>query len=127
MTAFSHSAQIHNLRHIGSPVPPTKIALPVADGLRFAAIDRIRYLGADGNYTRLHFSEGPPLLVCRTLREVEAQLVHAPQFVRIHRSYIINIHYLERYVRGSGGYVLLEGGAHLAVSTGRKQAFLDMF
>jgi two-component system LytT family response regulator len=129
MTAISQPTQLHNIRHIGTPTPviPSKIALPVADGLRFVSIDGIRYLEADGNYTRLHFSEAPPLLVCRNLREIEAQLLHAPHFVRIHRSYIINVHYLERYVRGSGGYVLLEGGANLAVSSSRKQAFLDLF
>lgn len=104
---------------------PLKIALPVSEGFRFECIDKIRYLEASGNYTFIYFQDGQRLLVCRTLQEMEQRLGASRNFFRIHRSFIINTDYLERYVRGKGGYVVLEGGVDLAVSNSKKQRFLE--
>lgn len=101
-----------------------KIVLPTADGLRFEQVDNIRYLEAAGNYTFLHFKDDTKLLVCRTLQELQKRLPQQ-RFLRIHRSYLINADYLIRYVRGKGGYVILEGNTHLNVSAGRRQDFLE--
>lgn len=111
-----------------SSLPKTralKVALPTAEGLRFERIERITHLEASGNYTYLHFHNGQKVLVCKTLQEMTQRLAQPHRFVRIHRSFLINIDYLDRYVRGKGGYVVLEGGATLAVSAGKRQAFLD--
>lgn len=102
-----------------------KIALPITEGLRFERIENISYLEAAGNYTFIYFKDGERLLVCRTLQDMHQRLAAPCRFIRIHRSYIINIDYLDRYVRGKGGYVVLEGGISLAVSNSRRQEFLD--
>lgn len=103
----------------------SKISLPVAEGLRFERLDRIRYLEAAGNYTFIYFTNGERLLVCRTLQEMQDRLASPFRFLRIHRSFLINVDFLERYVRGKGGYVILEGGGNLTVSASRRQDFLD--
>jgi two-component system LytT family response regulator len=104
---------------------PLKLALPTAEGLRFERIVELVYLAADGNYTFIHLRKGEKLLVCRTLQEMEQRLLGTQPFQRIHRSYLVNLHYLQRYVRGKGGYVVLENGVSLNVSSSRRQAFLD--
>jgi two-component system LytT family response regulator len=101
-----------------------KIALPISDGLRFELIADISHLEAAGNYTFIYFKGGERLLVCRTLQDMQDRLAAPYQFIRIHRSYLINVSYLNRYVRGKGGYVILEGGANLTVSSSRRQDFL---
>ncbi len=111
---------VSRLRH-----SPLKIALPVSEGFRFERVDKIRHLEASGNYTFIYFQDGQRLLVCRTLQEMELRLKPSRNFIRIHRSFIINTDYLERYIRGKGGYVILEGGANLTVSSSKKQAFLE--
>lgn len=102
-----------------------KIALPVTEGLRFELVEKICYLEAAGNYTFIYFKGGERLLVCRTLQDMQDRLASPYQFLRIHRSYIINIDYLDRYVRGKGGYVILENNISLAVSNSRRQEFLS--
>lgn len=111
--------------NVRSRQAPLKIALPVSEGLRFERLDKIRHLEASGNYTFIYFQDGSRLLVCRTLQEMGLRLTVSRRFIRIHRSFIINTDYLERYVRGKGGYVVLEGGVSLTVSSSKKQAFLD--
>ena len=102
-----------------------KIALPTMDGIYFERVNDIISLEAKGNYTYLYFTRGRQLLISKTLREMEAMLATNTQFVRIHRSFTINLNYLLKYIKGKGGFVEMEGGTHFNVSIGKKQAFLD--
>ncbi len=82
------------------------------------------YLEAQGNYTYIHLVGGKKFLVCKTLREVEDG-IRTDAFVRVHRSYTINMLLLTRYVKGKGGYVIMEDGSTVNVSAGRKKAFMQ--
>ena len=104
--------------------PSGKIALPTMEGLHFEKTKHVLYLEASGNYTMLHFADGRQVLVCKTLREVETMLPPA-DFIRIHRSHTIQMRHLKKYIRGKGGYVVLQNGATLAVSAGQKDVFME--
>lgn len=106
------------------PKAGKKVALPTLDGYIFKRIERIAYLEAQGNYTNIVFDDDSKVLVCKTLGSTEKLIQPFPQFVRIHRSYTINLNRVERYVRGKGGYVTLENGKSLNVSNSRKPFFL---
>lgn len=101
-----------------------KIALPTMEGIYFERVDDVICLEAKGNYTMLHFIGKRKLLVCKTLRDMESQIRNGSQFVRIHRSNTINLNHLQKYVKGKGGYVVMENNAMINVSTGKKQAFM---
>ena len=105
--------------------PDRKVALPTMEGISFERINHIVCLEAKGNYTSLHFKDGRQILVCKTLREMEFVLKTDWQFVRVHRSYTINLHHLQKYVKGKGGYVVMENGNTINVSTGKKQHFMN--
>ncbi len=100
-----------------------KIALPTMEGIQFEPVRNIISLEANGNYTYLYFTDGRQLLVCKTLRELEEMLHNPIQFVRIHRSYTINLNKILKYVRGKGGYVVMEDGSYRNVSNGKKESF----
>lgn len=103
---------------------PEKIALPTLDGLIFEDVRNIVYLEAQGNYTYIHLAGNKKFLVCKTLREVE-EGIRTDTFVRVHRSYTINMLLLTKYVKGKGGYVIMEDGSTVNVSAGRKKAFME--
>ena len=52
-------------------------------------------------HAELHLAAGPPLLVLRALSTWETQLAGAP-FVRVHRSLLVNLDFVERIERGEG-------------------------
>lgn len=101
-----------------------KIALPTMEGLQFEKVTQILYMEANGNYTILYFYDGRKAIVCKTLRDMEMMVNNARQFVRIHRSSTINLNHIQKYVKGKNSHVVMEGGASLAVSNGRKSDFL---
>lgn len=102
---------------------PRRITIPTAEGLQFISLEDIVYLEASDNYTNIYLSSKQKFLVSRTLKDFE-DLLSSEIFVRIHHSYIINKNYVERYIRGDGGQVVMRNGTFLDVSKRKKSEFL---
>ena len=100
-----------------------KIALPTLDGLVFVKISDILYCEASSNYTQI-FTTDEKYLVSKTLKEYD-DLLSDHNFFRIHNSYLININSIKKYVKGEGGYVVLNNDTSLDVSKRKKEAFLN--
>jgi len=101
---------------------PRRIPIPTSDGLRFINMDDIIYLEASNNYTYIFLNTNQKILVSRTLKDFE-ELLPPETFVRIHHSHIINKYFIERYIRGDGGQVVMQNGATLDVSKRKKSDF----
>lgn len=101
-----------------------KIMLPTAQGFELVMIDEITRLESSHNYTQFFFAGGGQLLVSKPLINFES-ILEDHHFVRIHNQHIVNLKYVKRYIRGSGGSVKLADNAELNVSKSRKTDFLD--
>jgi two-component system LytT family response regulator len=101
-----------------------KLALPTSDGLIFVKIEEIIYCEASSNYTQIFTHDGKKHVVSRTLKEYEDLLVDH-NFFRIHNSFLINLNSIKKYVRGEGGYVIMENDKSLDVSKRKKEGFLS--
>mgnify|MGYP003423128316 FL=1 len=85
----------------------------------------ILYCESDSAYCRIFLTTADrPMLISKTLKEVE-EVLHDQQFCRVHNSYLVNIKFVKSYIRGEGGEVILDSGAHLPVSRARKQELLS--
>jgi len=103
----------------------TRLILPLLDGFEVVEISDIVYCEAADNFTRFFMSSGATHMICRKLKFYEEILV--PQaFCRIHRSTLINLAFVQRYLKGKGGTVVLSTGKELAVSQSKKGGFLEM-
>jgi two-component system, LytTR family, response regulator len=100
-----------------------RIALPTMEGLQMVPVDTILYCTASSNYTLLVLKDKQKLTVSRTLKEIEEMLEDHP-FLRVHHSCLVNLHEIQKYIRGEGGTLLMSDGAELAVSRSRKDILL---
>lgn len=100
-----------------------KIAIPSVDGLHLINVHEIIYLEASSNYTALYTMDSKKYMASRSLKEFE-ELLPSETFIRIHNSIIINKNFVERYIRGEGGQVILEGNITLDISKRKKADFL---
>ena len=103
-----------------------RIMLPTLEGFEIVPIMDILYCEAADNFTRFYFSEGSPLMICRTLKYFE-EVLTPRGFLRIHRSYMINPAFVVRYSKGKGGYVTMKNSQELEISPNKKQDFLNLF
>jgi two-component system, LytTR family, response regulator len=112
------------LDHLSNPRKDFKhIVIPSQESLRFIKVEEIVYLEANVNYTHIYMIDSNKYVVTRTIKEFE-DLLPPNTFIRIHNSYIINKDYLEKYIRGEGGHVLMRNGIKLDVSKRKKAEFL---
>jgi two-component system, LytTR family, response regulator len=102
----------------------SRIALPTSDGLVFLPVNDILYCQASSNYTIFVTTDGKQYVVCKTLKEYEEVLLDY-NFFRIHHSYVINLNRIQKYVKGNGGYVVLNNNVSLDVSKRKKSEFLN--
>lgn len=102
-----------------------KLAIPTAEGLLFYNIEEIIYLEAHSNYTNLHFTGKQKILASKTLKDFE-ELLPTDIFYRPHHSFIINLNYIKRYIRGDGGQIEMQTGAFIDVSRRKKEEFLHL-
>lgn len=101
-----------------------RIALPTSDGLQILQSEEIWYCESEGGYTRFYLTNGKISLISKTLKEVE-DVLEAKGFCRVHHSYLINLRYVQKYVRGDGGEVIMANGKNIPVSRNKKQEFLN--
>lgn len=102
-----------------------KILLPSLGEYNVIEISEIAYCKSESNYTRFVFLNGKHLVISKTLKEFETILAEN-NFFRIHRSYIINLNCVAKYVKGKGGEVIMKDGTVLEVSRERKEQFLQL-
>ncbi|NQV53462.1 MAG: response regulator transcription factor [Flavobacteriales bacterium] len=103
-----------------------KIALPSMEGLQFVELDDVIYCESQDNYTQFFLTDGKRIMVSKTIKHFE-ELLDPDRFFRVHRSNIINLRYIDKYVKGEGGYVVMKQGARIPVSRRRKEGFLQLF
>ncbi len=101
-----------------------KLTLPYGQGFKMIDVDDIIYIEADSNYSVFHLSNHDKITVSKVLREFE-ELLPSDQFVRIHKSSIINLNHLKEYNSKNGLQALLKNGDNINVSRRRASDFYE--
>ena len=83
----------------------------------------IIYIESVGEYIRLHLKDGSKLTTLFRLKNMETEL---PQknFMRVHRSYIVNIDYVSSFARGK---IYLSNGDYVPISINYRDTFREHF
>lgn len=75
-------------------------------------VSHIIYIEGMSEYLRIHVADQPkPIIVLLSMKKMEERLPHA-DFMRIHKSYIINLHHIAEINRSR---VVLDNGAEIPV------------
>lgn len=118
-TTLLHNAEQQN-RH------DKKIAIATAEGFMFVLLRDIIRLESNSNYTHFYFINGKKLISSRTLGYYE-DILPEDKFCRIHHSSLVNIDYVEKYVKGgAGGTIVMQDGIELDVSQRKKENVLKL-
>lgn len=101
-----------------------KVGIPDGDGLVFINLADIIRCDSDGNYTYFLLTSGKKIVASRTLGEYE-QMFAEDNFFRVHRSHLINLEHVKKYIKGEGGYVVMSDNSQVEVSRRNKNEFLE--
>ena len=103
---------------------PNKLAIPSLEGFKLIDPDKILRCESEDNYTHIFLDDGIKHLVSKTLKDIERQLAEHT-FIRLHQSHLVNYKCIQKYIRGTGGYVVLSDGSQIPVSRRKKTELLE--
>ena len=84
-------------------------------------ISDIVYLESAGEYVRLHIEGGQTITTLFRLKNMEASLP-ANNFLRVHRSYIVNLKRISSYTKGR---IFLDNGEYIPLGENYKERFFN--
>jgi two-component system LytT family response regulator len=99
-----------------------KIKLCDKTGYTLENVKEIVRLEADGNYTKVHFSDGRTLLLCKTLKLFEDSLCEL-NFCRVHDKHLINLNHVKKVLKTDGGCVVMSNTDTVPISQSKRNAF----
>lgn len=102
-----------------------RIPLALTEKVIMVNDSEIIYCQSDGNYTHVFLKDGTKHLLSKNIKTVTAMLPET-HFLRVHKSYVINIDYISEYLRGDGGEVILTNNTIIPVSRSHKSSLLSL-
>jgi len=104
----------------------SKLALPVEDGVLFVKLEEIYVLEADGMYTNFHLTKNRKLLISKPMKYFADLLENKELFYKPHRSYLVNLKYLQKVVKKEGTYIEMENEMRIPVSKEKKEELINL-
>ncbi|MCH4824218.1 LytTR family transcriptional regulator [Gramella lutea] len=101
----------------------SKIAFPTMEGFELIHSNLILYCKAESNYCCVKRIDGITKMATKTLKYVEDILPST--FLRIHKSYVINLNFVVRYHKANKE-VELTNGEKLPVSFRKEEEFINV-
>lgn len=103
-----------------------KMVLPTIEGFEVVTLKDIVRCEGNDNLTDLYLESGAKKTVCKTLKHFEEALNNY-DFLRTHKSHLVNLHFVKSFQKGKTGTIVLEGGKEIPLSASRKEPFLNWF
>lgn len=125
LVAQNRSAANTVLRHPTAEYRPDLIALPHQRGIEVRSIMSIVHVKGEGNYTTIHFDKGSHLVMSRTIGDYD-DVLPPGQFIRVHRSHIVNLHHIRKIVRGKVMRLVLSNDHQVDVAEGKREMVLGL-
>lgn len=117
------AALSHNLGKAGHPAE-MRLCLPTFKGFVVLKLEEIVYCEAERSYTVFHLADGKSITVSKPLLDYDA-LLKDTSFLRVHKTFLINLLHVKEYLRGEGGTVIMSNGAEIEVSRRKKDEFMQ--
>jgi two-component system LytT family response regulator len=102
-----------------------KIVLRTSNSMFVVKISTISHCKSDNSYTTFVLDDKREIMVSKGMCDYIA-LLEEYGFARPHQSFMVNINHIQKIDRNDGGFVIMENGSEIPISTRRKQQFLSL-
>lgn len=105
--------------------PGGKLGIAMRDGIFYCAVKDIVRIESDGSYSTVYLSDGKHYVASKGLGEYE-ELLPVGDFFRVHKSHLINVHKVRKYIRTDGNFLEMEDGSVIEIARRKKDEFLQL-
>lgn len=103
----------------------TRIVFKTLDSIEYVLPAEIIRVESDGNYSTIYKVDGKKLVISKNMKQIEAELP-STLFIKTHKSHLINLTQIVRYVKTDGGYFELSDGSIVPLSRRKKEEILTL-
>lgn len=103
------------------------VALPFRNGLEMVPVNDIVFVEGDGSYAKINLVDSKIVTVARNLKYVSEKLNGHSQFIKVHKSYLVNKKFITAYIKSDGGKLQLRTKHLIPVSITYKQDVMTLF
>ncbi|HEX5654766.1 MAG TPA: LytTR family DNA-binding domain-containing protein [Chitinophagaceae bacterium] len=103
-----------------------RVVLSTSKGILFIPVQQIIRIQSVSNYSKLILTTGKTIVISKLLRWFEEH-PKLQSFVRIHRTHLVNIHYIKKYRAGKKSMLFLNNGETIAVARRKKAVLVSRF
>jgi two-component system, LytTR family, response regulator len=119
--------QLDAAEHLRQFPVPERIALPTRSDLLMVTVSDILYCAADGSYVSFTIrGQQKPIVVSKSLREVEDLLQQPSLFFRCHHSFLVNVQHIKKVIRGENAALVMLNDVQIPVSRAKKPELLGV-
>lgn len=102
-----------------------KISYAVHNGYRFIDVSNILFIEANGEYAILHTVDGQKIWLDKNLGAYVSKLMNNTNFFKTHRSYLINLDFVESVIHIERRSVIMAGGEEVPIAKINKKQLLE--
>ena len=103
-----------------------KIAIHTVSSVRFIELNQIVFFKADGAYTFITLISDEKITSSKNLKYFEQVLSDYPNFIRSHKSFIVNVNFISNYIKTNGGSFIVDGDYEVSVSPNKVDEILKL-
>ncbi|RLD41842.1 MAG: DNA-binding response regulator [Bacteroidetes bacterium] len=108
----------------GNSSQEKRIVLKTTENIYIISIKDVIRCQSEKNYTYFYFSNRERIIVSKTLKDFD-EILTEYGFMRIHRSHLINLSYIDRFDKSEGGFLIMTDGSKVDVSHRKKEVLLS--
>lgn len=102
-----------------------KLVFHVRDKVILVPLTEIAFFEAYSNYTQAWLQDGQHFIQARPLSDIESMISEHEDFLRIHKSVIVNTHFIRSYSKGESCIITMVSGQEFEISRRRKTELLQ--
>lgn len=105
--------------------PGGKLGIAMRDGIVYCTVKDIIRIESDGSYSTVYLADGKRCVASKGLGEYE-ELLPLGDFFRVHKSHLINVQKVRKYIRTDGNFLEMEDGSVIEIARRKKDEFLQL-
>lgn len=112
------------MSHMNNGSADKKVVLRTTDAMHLVDLNEILFCKSDNSYTTFFLKEKKEITVSKSIKEF-AELFSDYNFLRPHQSYLVNLQGITKIDKTDGGFIIMENGTEIPISSRRKQAIFE--
>lgn len=113
------------LDNLDPAIEDKRIAVHMQDKVRFLNVKHISYIEADGTYSNIKMLNNEQFTTSKPLKHFEDLLSANKDFIRIHKSCLVNVIHIKEYTKGEPCIISMVDGKQFEVARRKKQEVLE--